>query len=166
MATDQNVKYFISNNGTDLEARSLQYPSSSAESACAPTQETSEITSHPCAKPYATAAEAQMWAAVEMLKQLEVKLRPIYDGLMPRDCTQEKSESLEQQNNIMQVCETILETVTVIAGKLTQISDRPTTVGQGFTHSWCPNQHVYEVCDKGLHACIYTRVFHQYSDTL
>ena len=65
MATNQNVKCFISNNGTDLEARN---PSSSAESAFVPTQETSEIMSHPCAKPYTTAAEAQMWAAVEMLK--------------------------------------------------------------------------------------------------
>ena len=137
MAADQNVKYFISNNGTET-----QNSSSSSES-FAPTQETqSEITSHPCAKQYATAAEAQMWTALEMLKQLEVKLRPIYDGLMHRDLTQEKSESLEQQNNIMQACETILEIVTVMNERsLTQTAfDRSTTVGpQRFTHSWCSN---------------------------
>ena len=150
MATDhnQNMKYFISNNGSET-----QYPSSSAES-CAPTQETSEITSHPCAKPFATSAEAQMWTAVEMLKQLEVKLRPIYDGLTHQDLTHEKSESLEKQNKIMErvmeACQTILETVTVM--KERQVSDQPTAVGpQRFAHSWSANSPVYEVCNYQMH---------------
>ena len=121
MAADRNIKSFYSSNGAD--ARSLQYTSSSAES-CAPTQETSEFGGpHPCAKPYATAAEAQMWTAVEMLKELEVKLRPIYDGLGHRKLTQDERESLEQQNKIMQAqCESILETVKNIEKK---IPDQP-----------------------------------------
>ena len=142
MATnrDQSIKYFISNNGTET-----RHPSLSVES-CAPTQETSEITSHPCAKPYATSAEVQMWAAVDMLKQLEVKLRPIYDGLMHQDLTHEKSESLEQQEKILQACQTILEIVTVM--KERKISDQPSGVGpQRFAHSWCPDPSVYKVCD-------------------
>jgi len=113
MAAERDLKKFISNSGT--EAR---YVSSSVE-LCAPTEATSELTTpYPYAKPYATAAEIQMWTAVDMLKQLEVKLRPIYDGLIHHRSTQEQSECLEQQNRIMQACETILETCKIIESKL------------------------------------------------
>ena len=149
MANYQNTKCFYSNNGTETQI--LQCTSSSMES-CAPTQETSEAaSSHPLAKPYATAAEAQMWTAVDMLQQLEVKLRPIYESLslMHRNVIQEKSELLEQQNKIMprimQAFETILESITVIERKLAQISDLPAAGGQGVTHSWCPYQPFHEV---------------------
>ena len=123
MAADSSLKIFYSSNGA--ETQSLQYTSSSAES-CAPTEETSEFGGpHPCAKPYATAAEAQMWTAVEMLKELEVKLRPVYDGLKNRKLTQDERESLEQQNRILQAnCEAILETVKNIDKK---IPDQPAT---------------------------------------
>ena len=145
MASYQNTKYFYSYNGTETQNLHSTSSRSSAES-CVPTQETLEAEpSHPWAKPYATSAEAQMWNAVDVLQQLEIKLRPIYDSLMHRNVIQEKSELLEQQNKIMQACEIILESITVIERKLAQVSDLPTAGAQGVTHSWCPNQHFREV---------------------
>ena len=118
MEADRDVKNFISNNGTETS-----YISSSAESCAAPTEETSvSNTPYPYAKQYVTAAEAQMWTAVEMLKQLEVKLRPIYDGLIHHRSTQEKSECLEQQNRMMQtILETCKKIFTVIESKLADV---------------------------------------------
>ena len=138
MAADRNPKMFYSSHGADAHS-GLQYTSSSAES-FAPTQETSEFGGpHPCAKPYATAAEAQMWTAVDMLKELEVKLRPIYDGLKHRKLTQDERESLEQQNKIMQACEAIQETVKNIEKK---IPDRSPTEDMEIPSL---NQHTGEV---------------------
>ena len=143
---DRNLKMFCSNNGAD--PLSSQYTSSSAE-LCAPTEETSEFgRSHPYAKPYVVAAsEAQIWSAVDMLKDLEVKLRPVYDGLKNRKLIQDERESLEQQNKILQACEAILETVKNIEKK---IPDQPTT--EDMEH---PNldQPACEVGSMSPHAC-------------
>ena len=144
MAADQtDIQKFYSSNGA--ETRSLQNTFSSAES-CSPMQETSEIGGpHPCARPYASAAEAQMWTAVEMLKELEAKLRPIYDGLTHHGLTEEKTEWLEQQAKITQTCDTILQTVTIIERRLAQVPDRPATGDVKCPHSHWPNQPVYKV---------------------
>lgn len=146
-AGDQNLRNFVYTHGEEAYNLQCQCTSSSAE-LWAPTQEeTLRISAppHPYVRPCATAAEAQMWTAFDVLKQLDEKLRPIYDSLTRHQLTHQTSESLEQQNKIMEACETILETVKVIEKK---IPHQPTAEGVEFSrdHSWCPNQPVYEVC--------------------
>ena len=124
MAANQNVQNFE----FETEARSLQLVSSSIESFPA-IQETWDMISAPCLRLRDTttgeaAAQMNMRSAVEMLRQLESNLRPVYDSFRHQRF-EERSTLLEQQDKISDACETILAIIKTVEVIETKISDQP-----------------------------------------